>query len=299
MTFVRPLYVLVTGATGKQGGSVVQSLLDFGHRVRGLTRVPESKKAISLEEQGVEIVKGDFKKPDTIRKALEGVDAIFLMGTPFEGGVEEETDLGITVVDIAKEVGVKHLVYSSVGSAHKNTSIPHFDSKFKVEEYIRDIDIPHTIIRPVFFMENFFAPWTFPGLKEGRITAPMKPDRKLAMIAVRDIGRFAVHVFENRDKFLGKSIDIASDEHTHEEIARKLSRVIGRKIKFYEQSSDDAKALGEDMVKMYKWFNEIGYDIDLEELNRNYPTIKWTSFDDWAEDQDWTVLEQPLAPDIS
>ncbi|MEJ2295662.1 MAG: NmrA/HSCARG family protein, partial [Candidatus Lokiarchaeota archaeon] len=203
MTYVRPLFVLVTGATGKQGGSVVRALLDYGHRVRGLTREPNSEKARSLEEKGVEIVKGDFNDPDSIRKAMKDVDAVFLMGTSFEEGVEAEIKHGITVADIAKEENLKHLVYTSVSSANKSTGIPHFDSKFKVEEHIRKIGIPYTIIRPVSFMENFLAPWTIPKLMEGLIEGPLSPDRKSQSIAVRDIGRFVLYVLENREQFFG------------------------------------------------------------------------------------------------
>ena len=178
------LDVLVTGVTGKQGGAVTHELLKRGHHVRGLTRNPESNKALALKELGVEVVKGNFNEPKTIELALEGIDAVFLMGTPFRIGVKEETRQGILVVDNAKKMKIKHLVYTSVGSAHKNTGIPHFESKFKVEEHVRKIDIPHTIIRPVYFMENIFSPFTLPGLKKGRIAAPLPPDRKLAMISI-------------------------------------------------------------------------------------------------------------------
>ena len=299
MTYVRPLFVLVTGATGKQGGEVINSLLDFGHIVRGMTRNPESKRAKFLADQGVEIVRGDFKDSDSLREALKGVDAAFLMGTPFEEGVEEETNQGITFINLAKEIGLKHLIYSSVGSAHKKTGIPHFESKFRVEEHLRKIDIPYTIVRPVYFMENLLAPWAFPALREGKIEAPMPPDRKLAMLALHDLGRFVVHVLENRKRFLGQAIDIASDKVSHGEIARILSRVLDRKIKFHQQSYSDIEAYGDDMVKMYKWMNEFGYDVDLVELKSNYPIIKWTRFDEWAEERDWSVLQEPIATHIN
>ena len=294
MTYVRPLFVLVTGVTGKQGGSVVRALLDYGHRVRGLTRNPDSEKARLLEENGVEIVKGDFNDPNSIRKALKDVDAVFLMGTGFEEGVDAEVRHGITVVDIAKEEGIKHLVYTSVSSANKNTGVPHFDSKFKIEEYIRKIGIPYTIIRPVSFMENFLAPWTLPKLQEGLINGPLSPDRKSQSIAVRDIGRFALHVFENRERFLGKAVDIASDNLSGNEISELFAHVLGHAVSYHQQDEEALKARGEEIFKMYQWVKNHGYDVNIEKLRSEFPKIGWTRFKEWVNEQDWEALNQPV-----
>jgi uncharacterized protein YbjT (DUF2867 family) len=294
LTYVRPLFVLVTGATGKQGGSVVRALLDYGHRVRGLTREPNSEKARSLEEKGVEIVKGDFNDPDSIRKAMKDVDAVFLMGTSFEEGVEAEIKHGITVADIAKEENLKHLVYTSVSSANKSTGIPHFDSKFKVEEHIRKIGIPYTIIRPVSFMENFLAPWTIPKLKEGLIEGPLSPDRKSQSIAVRDIGRFVLYVLENREQFFGEAIDIASDELSGNEISELFTHILGYKVSYHQLNDEATEARGEEIHKMYQWIKDVGYDVNIEKLHNDFPLIRWTRFEDWVKEQEWKALKQPV-----
>jgi uncharacterized protein YbjT (DUF2867 family) len=299
LTYVRPLYVLITGATGKQGGSVARALLDYGHRVRGLTRKPNSEKAMLLEEEGVEIIKGDFNDPESIRKAIKDVDAAFLMGTSFEEGVEAEVKHGITVADIAKEEGLKHLVYTSVSSANKNTDIPHFDSKFKIEEHIRKIEIPYTIIRPVSFMENFLAPWTLPKLKEGLIEGPLSPDMKSQSIAVRDIGRFALFVFENRDQFLGKTIDIASDEVSGNEISELFSNVLGYRISYHPLDAEALKSSGEEFHKMYQWIKDVGYDVNIEKLHKDFPLIGWTRFNDWVKEQDLKALKRPVEKTIT
>ena len=142
-------HVLVTGATGQQGGAVVQALLARGHRVRGLTRKAHSPSAKALEAQGVEIAVGDFTDSDSLVRAATGVDTIFAMTTPFEQGVEAETAQGLVITDAAKRAGVGHLVYSSVASADRETGIPHFDSKYAVEKAIRSSGVPHSIIAPV------------------------------------------------------------------------------------------------------------------------------------------------------
>ena len=291
---VNPLFVLVTGVTGQQGGSVARALIERGHRVRGFTRNIESKRARYLRKRGVELITGNFNDSFSLGLAMEDVDAVFAMGTPFEKGMDIETKQGIAIADAARTAGIRHFVYSSVGSAHLKTGIPHFESKFKVEEHIRELGIPHTIIRPVYFMENLYAPWTLPGLKEGRIATAMPPDRKLAMISVRDIGRFAVHVFENRDEFLGRGINIAGDDISGEESVEILSRITGHKIKYVELTYEEIEAFGKDMITMYKWFNDVGYQINIGELWVKYPHVGWTTFEEWVKKQDWSVLEKDI-----
>ena len=123
--------VLVTGATGNQGGAVARALLEEGHRVRALTRSLESPKAKKLKERGAELAQGEFDNPASLRQAAEGVDAVFAMGTPFGGGVDVEIKQAKSLLDAAKAAGVTHLVYSSVSDADRKTEIPHFDSQVR------------------------------------------------------------------------------------------------------------------------------------------------------------------------
>lgn len=128
-TQTRP--ILVTGATGQQGGAVARALLAKGQPVRVMTRNPE--KAASLAKAGAEIVQGDLTNQAILQMALRSVHGVFAMSTPFEAGMEAEVRQGIMLADAAKEAGIAHYVYTSVGSAHRNTKIPHFESKWKVE----------------------------------------------------------------------------------------------------------------------------------------------------------------------
>jgi len=148
--------VLVTGATGKQGSHVARLLLKNGHSVHAFTRKADSPAARELAKLGANIVTGDLSDHASVERGIEGVDAIFAMSTPFEAGMEEETKQGVTVADAAKAKS-KYLVYTSVGSANKNTGIPHFDSKWRVEQHIAKIGAEAAIIAPVYFMENVIA----------------------------------------------------------------------------------------------------------------------------------------------
>jgi len=283
--------VLVLGATGQQGGSTVTALLNGGFLVKGLTRKPDSPKAIHLKELGVEIVSGDFDHPDSIRNISQGIDVIWFMTTPFERGTDFEIQQGKIIADIAKEVDIKHIVFSSVGSADKNTGIPHFDSKFEVEEYLKSLNLPYTIIAPVFFMDNILAPWNLPNLKEGKFGHAFPSDRKFQMVSLRDIGAFGAFVIKNRDIFVGRRIDFAGDEPNGMQMVEILSKYSKKKI-VYE--SFDVKLMengNKEMYLMYKWFNDVGYSVKISDLREKYPEVGWLSFAEWVKKQDWSIIK--------
>ena len=280
--------VLVTGATGKQGGHLVRELLARGHSVRALTRKPESPTAAALAERGVTIVKGSFDDQGSLERAARGVDTVFAMSTPFEGGEKAETSEGINIVRAAATVGVKHLVYTSVAGADRATGIPHFDSKFEVEKEIRRSGVPFTIVAPVFFMENFLADWMAPGIAQGSIAMALPATRRLQQIAVADIAQFTALVIERRETFLGKRIDIASDELTATTAAEIISEVSGRPIVYTALPIDAVRQFNEDQARMFEWFDRVGYDADVVGLRSLYPEVEWHRFSVWAREQAWS-----------
>ncbi len=289
------LNVLVTGATGKQGGHLVRELLARGHAVRAMTRNPESSAAAALAERGVTIVAGDFDDQGSLERASRGVDTVFAMSTPFEGGDKKETREGINIVRAAATVGVKHLVYTSVAGADRATGIPHFDSKFEVEKEIRRSGVPFTIVAPVFFMENFLAEWMAPGIATGSIALALPATRRLQQIALSDIAQFTALVIERRESFLGKRIDIASDELTLTTAAAAISEVSGRHIKYTALPIDTLRQLNEDMARMFEWFDHVGYDADVVGLRSLYPEVNWHRFSVWAREQRWLWAETRTA----
>jgi uncharacterized protein YbjT (DUF2867 family) len=285
--------VLVTGATGSQGGSVVQALLERGHKVRGMTRNANSQAAEKLRLRGVEVVAGDFIDQDSLVRAASGVDTIFTMTTPFEEGVEAETAQGIAITNAAKEAGVGHLIYSSVANADKATGIPHFDSKYEVEKHIASSGVPYTIIAPVYFMENLTTPWSVPGLRQGKLALALPADQPLQQIAVQNIGAFAAAIVERRESVFGHRYDIAGDELSGEVSAAILSEVTGRNIQYESFPPDALRAQSEDMALMFEWLNDTGYSADIAGLRRDFPEVTWHDFATWAGQQDWRVLGSP------
>lgn len=277
--------VLVTGITGQQGGAVAQNLLDRGVEVIGFTR--NIGKAADWMPKGVRVVEGDLTDRKSLDQALRNAKKVFLVTTFLEAGMEAEVRQGTTTIDSAKEAGVEHLVFTSVVSAEKRTGIPHFETKGRVEEHLRTSGVPYTIIRPVFFMENFVAPWMLPSIRQGKLVNPVRPDRKLQMIALRDIGEFVAQAFLRPGEFLGQAIDLAGDDLTMPEALGLISKRVGRDIS-YEVLPDDQleTALGHDMAVMYRWFNTEGYHVDIPKLAKQWG-IPLTRFRDLVKGAEW------------
>jgi uncharacterized protein YbjT (DUF2867 family) len=200
------------------------------------------------------------------------------MGTPFEDGTEGETRRGKLMADIAKENGIEHLVYSSVANADKNTGIPHFESKYKIEQHIKSLGIPYTIIGPTFFMENLLGP----GLEQGQLTLPLSSSSILQQSALQNIAEFSALVLESHEPFLSKRIDIASDEVTGDQAAEILSNELGYKIKYVPVPIERVYQANEDMARMYDWYAKVGTGINISALHQEYPEVNWLSFKDWA-----------------
>jgi len=283
----KKLNVLVTGATGKQGGHLVAELLARGHSVRALTRKPDSPAAAALAKRGVTIVTGDFEDQKGLERAARGVDTVFAMSTPYERGPETEIREGVNILRAAASAGVTHLVYTSVAGADRASGIPHFDSKFEVEKEIRAAGIPFTIVAPVFFMENFLADWMLAGIAKGSIAMALPATRRLQQIAVADIARFTALVIERRGNFLGQRIDIASDELTNATAAAVIGEAAGRQIAYTALPLDAVRQQNEDLARMFEWFERVGYDADVIGLRELYPEVHWQRFSAWAREQKW------------
>lgn len=283
--------ILVTGATGQQGGALARLLLQKKHEVYALIRSTksESPKAQNLRNQGAKLVEGDLDKPDSLEQATNGIDSVFLIGTFIEGGTEGEIRRGKMMVDIAKEKKIEHIVYSSVVNADKNTGIPHFESKYKVEQHIKNSGIPYTIIGPTFFMDNLLS-YSLAALQQGQVALPLSPSRILQQSAVENIAEFSALALERRNSFIGKRIDIASDEITGEQAAKVLSNELGRKIRYEQVPMEQIRQASEDLAVMYEWFERIGTGVDVAALHKQYPEVNWLTFKDWVKSQNWGDL---------
>src|SRR5258708_37256970 len=248
----KPLQVLVTGATGHQGGAVARQLVKKGHRVRALTRNLASPAAQALAALGVELAQGDLEDRAAVDRALAGMEAMFSVATPYERGPEAETRQSILAADAAAAAGA-YLVYSSVANADRHTGVPHFDSKFAVEEHIRARGIEAAIVAPVYFMENAF--FGLAQLRQGVYGSPLAPARRLMQVAVSDIAGAVVAALENRARYAGTRFDLAGDELSGDEGVAILAKVTGRPLSYFQVPMTMMRdAMAQDRVKMFEWF---------------------------------------------
>jgi len=281
------LTVVITGSTGKQGGAVARGLLERGHKVRAVTRDTNSSQAKSLAGAGATLVAASLEDTAALTQALEGATALFAVTTP-SGGTDAEIRQGIAAADAAKAAGV-HLVFTSVGSANQQTGIPHFDSKYEVEKHIAKVGVRATILAPVAFMENLH--FVKEQLVKGIYASALSPTRTLAQVAVPDIGAIAVRVLEESARFTGKRFDLAGDELTGNDAMSILSRVIGRRLTYYQVPLDVVRQrMGEDAVKMYEWFDRVGFAVDRAALRREFPDVTFHDFESWTKTQNWSGL---------
>lgn len=275
--------VLITGATGKQGGAVARQLLSAGARVRAMTRKPDTEPARALAALGAEVVQGDLDDPASVARALEGVWGTYAVQNTWEAGVEKEEEQGKRLAELARRQNVQHFVYASVGSAHRKTGIPHFDNKWRIEETVRRLRFPsHVILRPVFFMENFLGPSFAGGIRQGKLVVALAPTTKLQMIAVEDIGKIGRQAFLDHARLAGREIDLAGDELTMPEAARVLGEGLGRKVEFERQPIEPVRAFSEDFAIMLEWFDRVGYNADIAGLEREF-AIELMRFRPWVE----------------
>jgi uncharacterized protein YbjT (DUF2867 family) len=271
--------VLITGVTGKQGGATARALAGRGLRLRGMTRRPHSEAARALKDLGLEIVEGDLDDEDSLKRALKGAWGVYAVQNTWEAGVEKEETQGHRLARLAHAAGVERYVYASVGSAHRNTGIPHFDNKHRVEDSVRAWGFPsYAIIRPVFFMENLTSPWFLSG---DTLHAAMKPTTELQMIAVDDIGKYGALAFSEPLRLKNRAIDIAGDSATMPTVARVLSKAVGRTITFVEIPIEEVRKNSEDFAIMLQWFGDVGYDADIAGNAREFG-IPPTTLEEWA-----------------
>lgn len=282
--------VLVTGSTGKQGGAAARALMKAGYKVRALTRNPSSPAAIGLRDAGAEVVAGDMLQEESLTKALKDVGIVFSMTTSFQSTHENEVKQGTDMVDAAKAAGVSHFVFTSVASADRSTGIPHFETKYKIEQYLVRSEIPHTIIGPTAFMENFIQPFALPNLRQGKLSRALPASRPMQLVAVEDIGSFAAFVIQHPKDFLGKRIDIAGDERTGEETASVLSKAAGKPIRYESFPPESLRTQNADMAIMMEWQAKNSYKADIRKLRRDYPEVGWHTLEGWAAGIDWNAL---------
>lgn len=279
--------ILVLGGTGRQGGAVARELLRRGRSVRALVRDPGKEEAQALRAAGAVLVGGDLDDEASLLAAMADVHGVFSVQTfRGPGGVEAEERQGRAVADAAVQAGVRHFVYSSVGGADRDTRVPHFESKLRIERYLRTLDLPTTVLRPVMFHDVLLD--IPPRPVEGELVLSMwlDPETSVQLIATSDIGAFAADAFESPDAWIGRVVEIAGDELTGPQMAAAFEAVSGVPTRFQQLPIEPLRAARADLANMFDWFERDGYRADLPELRRIRPDL--VTLEAWLS-ENWTA----------
>lgn len=248
-------HIFITGITGNQGSAVAKYLLERNNLVTGLTRNANSEKAKQWKAQGVTIIEGDINNPASYKSCLDKADAIYFVQALQRKN--QEILQGKLFIDAINSENNTHLVYASVLGADLNTAIPHFESKFELENYIKSKIHNYTILRPASFYENHLFPRIISDVAKGKYFSPLHIKCKQQMIGVDDIGKIAAAVISNKEKYNGKTISIATDEWEIGKIPQLFSEIINKPVSYKKLPGFITRlVMGKDLSKMFAYMNQ-------------------------------------------
>jgi len=267
--------VLVTGITGNQGGAVACHLLGKDVEVIGLTRNRNSEKAKALSEKNITLIEGDLDDPSFFESQLDDIDAVFCVQA-FEQGKANEIKQGIQFIDLVKSKGIKHFVYSSVLGADLNTGIPHFESKYELENHIKSTDLNYTILRPASFNENFLNPEITKRMEKGKLVMPFNNTVTQQFISTDDIGKIAAQVLTQPDAYQNKTISLATDQKNMTEVAHLFGQAMDRDMKYQKLPEFITRlVMGKDLSKMFNYMNKNDFVVvdDIDALKQEFSNL--------------------------
>ncbi|MCF6471805.1 NAD-dependent epimerase/dehydratase family protein [Nonomuraea sp. MG754425] len=292
--------VLVTGATGRQGGATARALRAAGVPVRALVRDPATERARAVEALGAELVTGDLRDRDAVARACEGVRAVFSVqmaalteaGFDFDGEVAQAVNL----IEAARDGGVPQFVHTSTSGAGQHTETPGWvagrwgslddslGAKSTIQDRVRAAGFTRwTILKPAFFMENFLPSmaFLFPRGVEGGLVSVVKPGTRLSLVAVDDIGTAAAAAVADPDRFDRVELELASDHLPMTEIAGILSRALGVRLSAPDMTEEQALAAGMPAMGVsHEWMNVAGQPARPRAAENLGITL--TGFEEWA-----------------
>jgi uncharacterized protein YbjT (DUF2867 family) len=258
--------IVVTGATGRQGGAVARHLLRDGWQVRALTRNPQSAKARALAALGATVVQGDMEDPASLRPVFSGAYGAYSVQTPYTKGPEAEVRQGRNVADAAKAAGVRQVVYGSAGTGQRGTGVPSWESKLDVEEYMRGLGLPLTILRPMAFMELMTDKGYFPAASTWHVMpALMGPSRPVVWLCTDDLGAIAAKAFADPGRFAGEDLHLASDRQSIDECRGIYRRVTGKNPPRFPLPPwlfARFGFVGRDLTTMWRWLRTSTFGAD-------------------------------------
>lgn len=288
--------ILVTGATGTQGGAVARLLLLDGHHVQVLVRDPASGAACDLKCWGASLAPGRFEDPRSLDVAMTGVEAVFSMQPAPQADPDSERNEARALAQAARRAGVTHFAHSSVSNTGDFRFMPgwdegrwarnYWDSKADAEAIVADAGFAHlTVLRPAFMMENFAQPkaaWMFPDLANGEIVTAVEPDTRIALVAADDIARVVSMAFADPRALPAEPLELASDWISLPEIAQILTEAGWGRVAARTAPAEELAKRGQHAgwIETQEWLNVVGYPAR-PELMKGLG-LRPTTFAQWA-----------------
>ena len=273
--------VLVTGATGPHGGAVVRGLIARHMPVRALTRDPNSTRAQALAALGADLAVGDLLDASSLADAMRGTTAVYAVTTPFGDGTDAEVAQGRQIIATAEEVDLPWLVLASVASADQATGIPHFESKWQIEQQLVASSLVHTVVAPTYFYENLGDPREL--IQAGELALPLPATRPLQQVALSDLGSVVASLLARQRDFTGQRIEVAGDQPTPAQMSEDLAAASGRAVSYRQIPLETVAARSPDIAAMYRFLADTGYQVDVASLQARFRDVGWTTFARWIE----------------
>lgn len=277
---------LVFGATGTHGGAVAKALLDAGEAVTAFVRDPRSERALALERRGARLAVGDLDDGASVTRALTDVEVAYAVTTPFQGGAEEEFHQGAQIIASATEARLPWLILASVASA-ADADVPHFRSKARIEQALRESALTWTVVAPSYFYENVLS--SRDAISKGRLPLPLPSDTPLQQVALEDLAALVSVILSQREAHIGERVEVAGDSPTPEAMALAIG------VRHEQVALAKLAERNPDLAAMYSFLARRGYAVDIDALKLRYPEVAFKSFAEWAANPD-TGLRQWARP---
>jgi uncharacterized protein YbjT (DUF2867 family) len=257
--------VAVTGATGRQGGAVTRALLRAGRPVRALTRKPQGRPARALAEAGAEVVAADMDDPASLDRAFAGADGVYSVQSFATAGLDGEIRQGRNVGDAAARAGVAHLVFGSAAPGRRGTGVGSWESKLAIEDHLRTLDLPLTVLRPTAFMELMTDRDFYPAAGVWHVWPGIAGwDFRVPWLSCADLGAVAATVFADPARYAGAVLELASDERSLAGCREAYERVTGRRPRSFPMPLWLFQRFTPDTVRLWRSLAEDPAVVDVE-----------------------------------
>ncbi|TCO43647.1 uncharacterized protein YbjT (DUF2867 family) [Kribbella antiqua] len=256
--------IAVLGATGRQGGAVARHLLTDGWQVRALTRTPDSDAGEALRKAGAVVAQCDMADTDSLIRVFEGAYGVYSVQNPMIAGHDGEVRQGKNVADAARAAAVQHVVYGSAGPGLRGTGVDSWESKLIIADYLRSLEVPLTVLRPMAFMELMTDKDFYPPVSVWHVMPKLAGDRtQIPWLAVDDLGAIAARAFGEPAGFVGAELPLAAEFRSIDECRRAWQLVRGRRprgfpmpVRLFE------RFVGKDLTTMWRWLGSHPVSVD-------------------------------------